>query len=523
MRSSYAHKIILSILFLTVSVAVSAQVTSTSQVSQASDDAEERSSNGNVDLGSTDLELGSDGGNAQIAGLRFRNINIPNGATILSASIQFTVDETDSGATSVTIIGEDANNALTFSTNINDISTRTQATATVAWNNIPAWNTVGQAGVDQRTPDLTGIVQEIVNRGGWSSGNAMVFGMYGSGERTAESYNGDASLAPVLTITAGIPMDTDNDGVPDETDLDDDNDGIPDSIECSPTLLWVTDGAPETEEQNTINKLTVLGYTVTVVDQNVGGNANNYDVTFLYEDVSSGTAAASLANMATTNKGIITSESALHDDILGGVSGLAANGTFITVTNNTHPITAGLPLGNLNIGRGDHHAGNLTSGTVLASHANGNIGMAVWETGQAMESGTAPGRRAIVPFSNDGGPFNAAGEDLLVKAIAWTAGNSATCDSDSDGNPNHLDLDSDGDGIPDNVEAQTSLGYTAPSNGDSNNDGLDNAYGTNGLTPIDTDSDSTPDYLVRIATMKGATIPRKRESLYPERMQMATG
>src|SRR5690606_39481447 len=60
--------------------------------------------------------------------------------------------------------------------------------------------------------------------------------------------------------------------------------------------------------------------------------------------------------------------------------------------------------------------------------------------------------------------------------------------------PNHLDLDSDGDGIPDNVEAQTSLGYLAPSNIDANNDGLDDAYGA-GLIPIDTDGDGIPDYL----------------------------
>lgn len=49
---------------------VSAQTTITSWVSQGSDDAEERFSDGNVDLGSTDLELGSDSGTAQIVGHR---------------------------------------------------------------------------------------------------------------------------------------------------------------------------------------------------------------------------------------------------------------------------------------------------------------------------------------------------------------------------------------------------------------------------------------------------------------------
>lgn len=70
-----------------------------------------------------------------------------------------------------------------------------------------------------------------------------------------------------------------------------------------------------------------------------------------------------------------------------------------------------------------------------------------------------------------------------------------TVDTDGDGIPNYQDLDSDGDGIPDNVEAQTSTGYTAPSGNDADNDGLDDAYESSGLSAIDTDGDGTPDFL----------------------------
>lgn len=70
-------------------------------------------------------------------------------------------------------------------------------------------------------------------------------------------------------------------------------------------------------------------------------------------------------------------------------------------------------------------------------------------------------------------------------------------DSDGDGVADYLDLDSDNDGITDNVEAQTTAGYVAPTGIDSDGDGLDNAYETGGLTPadVDTDSDGTADYL----------------------------
>ncbi|WP_412468438.1 Calx-beta domain-containing protein [Pedobacter sp. KLB.chiD] len=69
-----------------------------------------------------------------------------------------------------------------------------------------------------------------------------------------------------------------------------------------------------------------------------------------------------------------------------------------------------------------------------------------------------------------------------------------TADPDGDGIPNYLDLDSDGDGIPDNIEAQSTAGYIAPSGSDTNQDGIDNAYGT-GIVPVDTDGDGRPDYL----------------------------
>lgn len=74
----------------------------------------------------------------------------------------------------------------------------------------------------------------------------------------------------------------------------------------------------------------------------------------------------------------------------------------------------------------------------------------------------------------------------------------STVDSDNDGLANSLDLDSDNDGIPDNIEAQATASYVAPSGNDSDNDGLDNAYegaGNAGLTPVNTDGIDNPDYL----------------------------
>jgi len=73
-------------------------------------------------------------------------------------------------------------------------------------------------------------------------------------------------------------------------------------------------------------------------------------------------------------------------------------------------------------------------------------------------------------------------------------------DTDNDGLPNNHDIDSDGDGILDEVEGLTNSTNT-DSDGDNISDNVeaqtaaDDAYEPNGLDPIDSDADLTPDYL----------------------------
>ncbi len=55
--------------------------------------------------------------------------------------------------------------------------------------------------MDQRTPDLKSIVQEIVDRAGWAQNNSMAFIITGTGKRTARAYDVSATKAPKLVIT----------------------------------------------------------------------------------------------------------------------------------------------------------------------------------------------------------------------------------------------------------------------------------------------------------------------------------
>ena len=139
------------------------------------------------------------GGVGQTVGLRFTGVNIPVGATITKAYIQFQAKEAWTGTTSVSIRGDASANASAFTTVANNVSSRAQTSASVGWTIAP-WSTVGAAGVDQRTPDLTSIVQQIVSAGGWSALNSMAFIVSGSGTRTAWAYDGNAAAAPLLHI-----------------------------------------------------------------------------------------------------------------------------------------------------------------------------------------------------------------------------------------------------------------------------------------------------------------------------------
>lgn len=170
-------------------------------ITTGSDDAEEFVSTTVVTLNSTDLEIGMDGTSAQIIGLRFPNITIPKNATITNAYIQFETDVAWSNATSAVIHGENVDNSLTFTATNGNISSRSKTTTSVNW--IPvAWNTVDEK---QNTPDIKNIIQDIVNRSGWASGNALSLLITGSaGTREAEAFEGESAAAPRLYVTYSI-------------------------------------------------------------------------------------------------------------------------------------------------------------------------------------------------------------------------------------------------------------------------------------------------------------------------------
>lgn len=207
-------KKIFTLLFLAFSATLLAQKTIQVRVSSPNDDLEEYISGanqtktlGSMDAGSSDLELGSEAvGNKdpQLVGMRFVGLQIPRNALITKAYIQFTVDAVskNSDPSELFVYAEDSDNPRTFAPDtLFNLSSRPKLADSVFWKTPDAsWKTAGLAGPDQRTADISRLVQALVSREGWNTGNAMAFYIKGIGTREAESADDEVAKAPLLII-----------------------------------------------------------------------------------------------------------------------------------------------------------------------------------------------------------------------------------------------------------------------------------------------------------------------------------
>jgi hypothetical protein len=134
-------------------------------ITNGNDSVEEESS-GNMYMTSSDLEL-PDG---QVIGLRYLNVELPQGATIIEAYIVFTVDELEGDEPANLIIqGELVPDAPPFEAVDGYLRNRTTTNAVTKWSpeHYPT------AGVKVQTSDIAAVIQELIDQDGWASGNAL--------------------------------------------------------------------------------------------------------------------------------------------------------------------------------------------------------------------------------------------------------------------------------------------------------------------------------------------------------------
>ena len=153
-------------------------------------DAEE--SGGSASTTSSDLDFGE-----KMVGMIFSGAALPQGTTIESAYLQMVSSGNYTSTTSLTIYGEDVDDPNAYSGVTNDISGRTTTTASESWT-MPYWSA---ANITYTSPDISSIIQEIVDRSGWTSDNDInIITSQDGGKRSAISYNSSSSDAPRLFI-----------------------------------------------------------------------------------------------------------------------------------------------------------------------------------------------------------------------------------------------------------------------------------------------------------------------------------
>lgn len=104
--------------------------------------------------------------------LRFETIDIPQGSTITSAKIQLAFHSQINGSgQSVTIRGEATDDASSAASSCSAFGNAARTSANVSWSFASSMS----AGTFYDTADISTIVQEIVNRAGWSANNDMQF------------------------------------------------------------------------------------------------------------------------------------------------------------------------------------------------------------------------------------------------------------------------------------------------------------------------------------------------------------
>ncbi|MBV5279029.1 MAG: hypothetical protein J0647_08375, partial [Campylobacteraceae bacterium] len=121
-------------------------------------------------------------------GLRFQNISISRGSMITNAYITFTSNSKQEKIPSNAVIYAENNSSPSAYNNILLIKNRSKTTTSISWSTIPIW----AKDQNYNSPNLSSLVQSIIDRDDWISGNNMAFiieNLTPTARRAAKSYD----------------------------------------------------------------------------------------------------------------------------------------------------------------------------------------------------------------------------------------------------------------------------------------------------------------------------------------------
>jgi len=172
--------------------------------------AEQQELVGNVSIISSDTELpyDKDSSTLQRVGLRFPGIKVPLNTYVTSAFVQFESKDTDLGSLVIRISLEGSFRPSAFGPSTFNVSLRSEMSY-LDWS-VPAWATYGLAGPEQRTPDISDLINELTMQPGWTSGNDIVVmfrrAAVSSGTNTRVPHSGIYGGAAYLVVTYATPL-----------------------------------------------------------------------------------------------------------------------------------------------------------------------------------------------------------------------------------------------------------------------------------------------------------------------------
>ena len=138
------------------------------------------------------------GASTYYAGMRFTGVNVPQGATITDAYVEVYAPSNQWIQVDYNIYAEDTANSSTFTTT-NSAGDRTATSASANYSASVNWTTGWH-----ELEHVTTSIQEVIDRGDWSAGNALAIILHGTGgqygRKFVTTYNGTPANAPRLVI-----------------------------------------------------------------------------------------------------------------------------------------------------------------------------------------------------------------------------------------------------------------------------------------------------------------------------------
>lgn len=156
--------------------------------------------NGEMQISTHQLQIAL-GTQTVTTGLRFLELNIPQGAQITKASLRFASAFINSEPVEIKIYGELNGDAQNYAVGA-AVHERAKTTHFVEWNSD---NIFSFSGEYISTPDITSVIQEVVNQSSWCGRNnigliIVAKGLNAGVSRAAYAFEQDNGLAPQLVV-----------------------------------------------------------------------------------------------------------------------------------------------------------------------------------------------------------------------------------------------------------------------------------------------------------------------------------